>query len=216
MTSAQRLLIVTAHPSKESLNAEITRRFIAGIGAQAEVRERDLYRVGFNPVLSEEEWRSGFSGAVPEDCKVEQEHIQWATCLAWIFPAWNFGLPAILKGYLDRVFLIPGFSFASDATGTTYQGGLLRHHRALVIQTLGSNLQTAYRFGNVASYAAEAVSSLQYAGIRNVQVAQYWNMYRQMPAVPAEIEKILSHAQGLGASFFADTVSGVQIVSSQV
>ena len=165
----ERVLVVFAHPSRDSLNGAILQAYLEGLEeARLDYRLRDLYAIGFNPVLDRDEWMGGFAGKVPPDCAEEQEHILWADALTWIFPAWNFGLPAILKGYLDRVFLIPGFSFQSDDTGSTYHGGLLGHKKALIIQTLGGDLQTGFRFGNVSGYAQTATSSFYYAGLRHV------------------------------------------------
>lgn len=198
----KKLLVVFAHPAREeSLAGAIVDAFVSGATkAGLEVVTRDLYAIGFNPVVSKQDWFDGFVGKVPADCEEEQRHVKWADGLCFIAPAWNWSMPAILKGYLDRAFVIPGFSFASDPNGATYQGGLLTHKKALVIQTLGGALQTGFRFGNVADYAQGLVSALHYCGVRNTHVQQFWNLYKQTkesPQMPALIEK----CRALGAAF---------------
>jgi putative NADPH-quinone reductase len=213
----QRLLVLYAHPSHRGLNGAILDAFLEGIGeAGIEHRLRDLNAIGFKAVLDEAEWVDGFAGKVPPDCLAEQEQVLWADAMAWIFPAWNFSLPAILKGYLDRAFLIPGFAFDSDPDGVVYRGGLLKHKKALIIQTLGGSLQTGYRFGNVSDYCQAAVSSLHYAGIRNTHVAQFWNLYKETAKDSPEVLRILELVRGLGREFDRETVAGVQAVVSPV
>ncbi|MEW5740690.1 MAG: NAD(P)H-dependent oxidoreductase [Myxococcota bacterium] len=197
-----KLLVVYAHPAREeSLSGAILEAFTRGAtSAGLEVRVRDLYALGFNPVVSKQDWFDGFTGKVPPDCEEEQRHVTWADALAFIAPAWNWSMPAMLKGYLDRAFVIPGFSFSSDATGSTYQGGLLKHKKALILQTLGGNLQTGFRFGNVADYAQGLVSAMHYCGIRNTHVQQFWNMYKQTKDAPG-MSALLERCRALGERF---------------
>jgi putative NADPH-quinone reductase len=97
----------------------------------------------------------------------------------------------MLKGYLDRVLMIPQFAFATNAEGTSYQGGLLRHQKALVIQTLGSSLGSGFRYGTVADYCRELTASLYYAGLRQVDVLQFWNLYQlEAPDAQAVLQQV--------------------------
>ncbi len=213
----RKVLVVYSHPAHQCLNGAILDTFLEGLKrAGLEHRLRDLYAMGFNPAPDEKEWRDGFAGIIPDECKREQEHVLWADALVWIQPAWNFSLPAILKGYLDRVFMIPGFSFESDPNGVTYRGGLLKHKKALVLQTLGGGLSNGYRFGNATEYAQALVSSLHYAGIRNTHVTQFWNLYKETQVDSPEIEKVLATVRALAETFDTRPPERVQIVSSLV
>jgi putative NADPH-quinone reductase len=198
----QKLLVVYAHPAREeSLSGAILGAFVEGAqGAGLEVRVRDLYELKFDPVVSKQDWFDGFTGKVPPACEVEQQHVKWADALAFVAPAWNWSMPAMLKGYLDRAFVIPGFSFSSDPTGSTYLGGLLTHKKALILQTLGGSLQTGFRFGNVADYAQGLVSAMHYCGIRNTHVQQFWNLYKQSREAPG-MPALLERCRALGATF---------------
>lgn len=75
-----------------------------------------LYELNFNPVLGASDFISFSKGNTPEDIKEEQEHISWADSITFIYPVWWAGLPAILKGYVDRVFS-HGFAYAYGENG---------------------------------------------------------------------------------------------------
>ncbi|WP_300436782.1 NAD(P)H-dependent oxidoreductase [uncultured Mameliella sp.] len=107
-----RALVLFAHPCPESLSAALHARVVETLEARGwEVDDCDLNAVGFDPVLSEAE-RRGYH-EVPANLQPVAEHVERlraAQALVLVFPVWNFGFPAILKGYFDRVFL-PGVSF---------------------------------------------------------------------------------------------------------
>ena len=107
-----RFLVLYAHPNPESFSAALHRTVVETLRAGGhEVDDCDLYAEGFDPVLSYEE-RIGYLD-VPANRRPVEGYIQRlerAEGLILVYPIWNFGFPAILKGFLDRVFL-PGVSF---------------------------------------------------------------------------------------------------------
>ena len=107
-----RALILAAHPVPDSFNAALYARTVEALeGRGWDVDDCDLYAEGFDPVLSEAE-RRGYHD-VPENIGPVEGYVEWlraAEALVMVFPVWNFGYPAMLKGFLDRVFL-PGVSF---------------------------------------------------------------------------------------------------------
>ena len=136
-----RALILFAHPCQESFNAAVHNVVVETLARRGwQVDDCDLNAEGFNPVLSEQE-RRGYheEPANIEPVKPYVDRLQSADALVMIFPVWNYGYPAILKGFLDRVFL-PGVSFALKDGGirpaltniktlvacTTYGGTRLR------------------------------------------------------------------------------------------
>ncbi|MEM6729012.1 MAG: NAD(P)H-dependent oxidoreductase, partial [Pseudomonadota bacterium] len=104
--------ILFAHPVPESLNAEAHRVVVGTLKEKGwEVDDCDLYAEGFQPVLTEEERRNYHDTAI--NCGPVQEYvhrIRAADAVIFCHPVWNFGYPAILKGWFDRV-LLPGVSF---------------------------------------------------------------------------------------------------------
>jgi NAD(P)H dehydrogenase (quinone) len=107
-----RVLYLYAHPLPESFHAairDVAREGLAAAGHQVDLC--DLYAEGFNPVLSAEE-RRGYHEIPGNRAPVEDyvARLERAEALVLSFPTWCFGLPAILKGWMDRV-LLPGVSF---------------------------------------------------------------------------------------------------------
>jgi putative NADPH-quinone reductase len=106
-----RVLVLFAHPCAESFSAALHGRVVDTLTARGwDVDDCDLNAEGFQPVLTEAE-RRGYHD--PGNIAAVQDHVdrlRAAEALVMVFPVWNFGYPAILKGFLDRVFL-PGVSF---------------------------------------------------------------------------------------------------------
>lgn len=108
----KRALVLFAHPCPESFSAALHARVVERLDhAGWDVDDCDLNTEGFAPVLSEAE-RRGYHEEPDNIAPVAGyvERLRAADALVMVFPVWNFGYPAILKGFLDRVFL-PGVSF---------------------------------------------------------------------------------------------------------
>ncbi|MFA6968895.1 NAD(P)H-dependent oxidoreductase [Bosea sp. (in: a-proteobacteria)] len=107
-----RVLVLYAHPNPESYGAALHQAVVASLReAGHEVDDCDLYAEGFDPVLSRE-GRVGYHDLAGNTLPVAGyvARLRAAEALVLCFPVWNFGYPAILKGFFDRVFL-PGVSF---------------------------------------------------------------------------------------------------------
>lgn len=107
-----RALVLFAHPCPESFSASLHKTVVETLTKRGwEVDDCDLNAEGFNPVLNGAE-RRGYHEVGPnlEPVKTYVERVRRAEALVLVFPVWNFGYPAILKGFFDRVFL-PGVSF---------------------------------------------------------------------------------------------------------
>lgn len=127
-----RHLIVYAHPNPDSFNHAIKETVVAELKARGQpFEERDLYAVGFRPALAREE----LAAEPPEDVRREQDHIRRAEVLVFIFPIWWAGMPAMLKGYFDRVFT---YGFAYTMEGEAFHAGL-PGKKAILINTLGAS-----------------------------------------------------------------------------
>ncbi len=111
-----RALVLYAHPCDESFASALHRTAVDTLQSRGwEVDDCDLYAEGFNPILTAEE-RRGYHEVGPNRAPVEDyvRRIEAADALILSFPVWNFGYPAMLKGFFDRVFL-PGVSFRLEA-----------------------------------------------------------------------------------------------------
>ncbi len=107
-----RVLVIFCHPSPGSFNAALHERVLQVLRERGhEVDDCDLYAEGFDPVLRAEHLAS--YQEVPANRQPVSGYVERllrAEALVLVFPVWNFGLPAMLKGYFDRV-LLPGVSF---------------------------------------------------------------------------------------------------------
>ena len=107
-----RALVLFAHPCEESFAAGVHRVVVDTLMAKGwDVDNCDLNAEGFNPVLTAAE-RRGYHDVTTNTAPVQSyvDRLQQAQALVLVFPVWNYGFPAILKGFFDRVFL-PGVSF---------------------------------------------------------------------------------------------------------
>ena len=108
-----RALVLYAHPCAESFSSALHGVVVERLAARGwEVDDCDLYAEGFQPDLTPEE-RRGYHDTAGNTAPVADHvaRLRRAQALVVVFPVWNYGYPAILKGYFDRVFL-PGVSFA--------------------------------------------------------------------------------------------------------
>lgn len=124
------VLIVYAHPSPGSFNAamlQVALRILRQAGHS--ILLSDLYAMKFNPVLGLKELQGDYSEIQPEIDKVRQ-----AELLLFQFPNWWYGMPAIMKGWVDRVF---AFGFAYD-DHHSFESGLLRGKKAMLSMTVGA------------------------------------------------------------------------------
>ncbi len=130
-----RVLIVTAHPDPQSFTLALAQRMAAGArAAGANVELCDLYREDFDPRLTLSEAKG-----LPTDDPAVQAHIALlvaADALVVVHPNWWGGPPALLKGWIDRVFA-PGAAY--DFEKKIDEGGLpiplLRTRAALIVNT---------------------------------------------------------------------------------
>ncbi len=133
-------VVIVAHPCADSLTHALAARAEAGLrSAGYDVTLLDLYAVGFRAAMSEEE-RSAYHEDQPILDPIVAEHaelITSASAVVFVYPTWWSGLPAILKGWLERV-MVPGVGFTfHERTGKVQPG--LRNIRHLVgISTYGS------------------------------------------------------------------------------
>lgn len=131
-----RHLIIYTHPNENSLNHNLLNTVVETLHARnEEVVVRDLYAIGFDPVLSLNDMQGQRMGKVSADVKTEQEYIAWAEQITFIYPIWWTGLPAVMKGYIDRVFSY-GFAYRYDQG---VQKGLLKGKTTIIINTYGKS-----------------------------------------------------------------------------
>jgi putative NADPH-quinone reductase len=110
-----RVFVLYAHPVETSYNAALHRATVAALKASGhDVDDCDLYAEHFDPVMSRQERLDYHDTAVnTKPVQPYVDRVRAAEALVLCCPIWNYGYPAILKGFSDRVF-VPGVSFRMD------------------------------------------------------------------------------------------------------
>jgi len=134
-----RVHLVHAHPSPASFSATLAARAVEALKAAGhDVDVLDLYAEGFDPVLRPAEWDAFFQpGGASAGARAEIERLRRAEALVLVYPTWWYGLPAILKGWFDRVWA-PGVAFELDPAGGPIRPALTQLRRFVVVTTHGS------------------------------------------------------------------------------
>jgi NAD(P)H dehydrogenase (quinone) len=161
-----RILIIYSNHYENNFNSRLLDRLkskITQIGDELEVR--DLYQMNFDPVLRTRDFEMISAGNPPDDIRKEQELIKWADILLFIYPIWWGGMPAIVKGYIDRVFSW-GFAYKSNGNGPV---PLLTDKKAIIMNSFGQS-RAEYEMGMFA--AMNRVNSEGVFGFSGVQVLQ--------------------------------------------
>lgn len=160
------ILIINGHPNTNSFNASLVNAYKTGsIKAGAQVKEIVIADLKFNPNLAH-----GYQKRteLEPDLLESWSKIQWANHLVWVHPVWWGGLPAITKGFIDRVFL-PGFAFSYKENSVWWEKHLT-NKTAHIITTLDQP-SWYYRM----AYGRPSVnqlkkSTLEFCGVKPVKV----------------------------------------------
>lgn len=162
----KKILIINGHPNKYSFNFGIAKAYQDGaLQSGAEVKEIVIADLNFNPNL-----QFGYQKRMDlePDLVKAWEKIQWADHLVWIHPVWWGGLPAITKGFIDRLFL-PGFAF-KYRENSVWWDKLLKGKTAHIITTLDQpGLYYRFFFGRP-SVNQLRKSVLEFCGVKPVKV----------------------------------------------
>lgn len=132
-------LVILAHPSSDSLSHTLAERAADGLRtAGHEVEVLDLYELGFRAAMSADE-RAAYHGDEPILDPMVAEHAalaQRAQIIVFVYPTWWSGMPAVLKGWLERV-LVPGVAFRFNDAGKV-RPGLAQVRHLVGVSTYGS------------------------------------------------------------------------------
>jgi len=130
-------LVIICHPKRRSFIQLLASTYVASLKSQGHtVTVRDLYRARFDPVLGEGELVGAEKRRVPAAIQREQRHLADAGAIALFFPLWWAFMPAMMKGYIDRV-LTPGFAYDIDVDGMV---PLLSGKKALIFTSSGADM----------------------------------------------------------------------------
>lgn len=162
----KKIAIINGHPNKDSFNFGVTEAYRLGASeAGAEVREIVIRDLNFNPNL-----QFGYQKRMElePDLLKAWEIIQWADHLVWVHPVWWGGFPAIMKGFIDRLFL-PGMAY-KYRENSVWWDKLLKGKTAHIITTLDQPGWYYRLFFGRPSVNQLRKSILEYCGVKPVKV----------------------------------------------
>ncbi len=143
--AALRIAVIVAHPRRRSFTVTMAEAFAeAAREAGAEVTERDLYRLRFDPRLRAEEMPDHFGAQVRPDVARERQAIAGAEVFAFFYPLWFNATPAMMKGYVDRVF---GMDFGYSARQHGGNQPMLRGRKMATFTSSGAPQDWVERSG---------------------------------------------------------------------
>ena len=130
--------VVHSHPLTDSYNHALFRIIVDQLQERHQVIATDLYRERFSPVMTEPERRSYYQPAyAEEEVAPLVQQLRQADGIIFCFPHWWFSMPAMLKGYFDRVWA-PGTAFTHDLNGGRIKPLLTNIKLFGVVTTYGS------------------------------------------------------------------------------
>ncbi|MCG7379150.1 NAD(P)H oxidoreductase [Paenibacillus sp. ACRSA] len=189
------VLVVVSHSRKNSLTFQVTDRFVQGLteaGHSAEIL--DLHGIGFDPLLLEgdEPNLTQEVQVFSPEVQTEMERLKKHDAVAFVFPLWWWHLPAMLKGYIDRVF----------NNGFAYGANKLHHQQILWIALSGVTEQQMQK----RNYD-ESIQNLLNVGIADycgVSRSRVEFLYETLGSKPEHYDQLFNYAYQLGLDYAKD------------
>lgn len=186
-----KVLVVYDHPRRDSLSGAVLDAFVEGLteaGHSAEIA--DLYAEGFDPrmpLADEPDW--GDDDKVYSDAVLaEQARIEHNDAVAFVFPVWWWSVPAMTKGWIDRVW----------NNGWAYGARRLPHQKALMIGIAANSAEGYRKRGyDEAMRVQLVVGIMNYCGIENADLALLYDALE----TDQSREDLIAEARRLGREF---------------
>ncbi|TQK74051.1 putative NADPH-quinone reductase [Brevibacillus sp. AG162] len=162
------ILVIIGHPDPESYCSALAHAYMEGAkGKAAQIRIIDLSQISFDPNL-----KYGYRKRteLEDDLKEAQDLIRWADHLVIVYPTWWGTMPAILKGFFDRV-LLPGFAY-KYREGSSLWDKLLTGKTAHVIVTMDTPSWYNRLIYWQAGHLVMKRNILKFCGIKPVKVTE--------------------------------------------
>lgn len=188
--SRKNVLVVLAHSSSKSYGTALGTAYIQSAERRGHsVRVLRINELAFDPVLH---GGYGVKQDLESDLQSAQAAIRWAGHITLVYPIWWGSLPALLKGFIDRVFL-PGFAFKYES-GMTFPAQLLKGRSAHIIATMDTP-PWYFRWIHLAPGIHQVKkATLEFCGVRPVKALTLGPI---LGSSPRRREKWLSAARTL-------------------
>ena len=173
--------VIVAHPRSDSFTATMALSYReAGAAKRHQIVLRDLYALGFDPCLKESEipWSQHY--ALEDDVVVERELLKDADVFAFFYPIWLNSPPAILKGYLERVFGM-GFAYRRETDGNA---PLLGGRKLISFTSSGAPTEWVIQSG--AWQAMRTLFDGHFAAVCGLEVVDHMHFGGIVPGIRAD------------------------------
>ena len=138
------VLVVLSHPEPKSFSRAVADAYCEGVEAAGHTWElADLYREGFDPVMSERDMQQFQGVPMPRDVQAEQARVERSEAICLVFPTWWYGMPAMMKGWLDRVWSA-GWAYAWQHDP---ENSLLKPRPMTFLMPTGASQRLLERYG---------------------------------------------------------------------
>ena len=161
------ILIIVGHPDPKALSGRIARWYKEGAQAAGhQVRLLDLSIASFDPIL-----HHGYSGAqkLEPALKKAQRDLLWAKHVVIVYPNWWGSMPALLKGFFDRV-LLPGFAFRYDPKRMRSEGLLKGRSARIVLLMRVASKEYRKKYPHRGETVKHSI--LEFCGVRPVRMTE--------------------------------------------
>ena len=195
-----RVMVVHAHPVESSYNRALRDAVIETLQANGhEVDLVDLHAEEFDPVLSRADRirYHDVPGNITPAIQPYVDRLMSTEAIVFVFPVWNYGFPAILKGYLDRVFL-PGVAFVleggDDPEHGTLRPNLTHIRKAAFVTSYGGDRWRTMAMGDPPRRVARRWGWATFRGMRPPDYLAFYDMNKATPErLAAFIRKVKRH-----------------------
>ncbi|HCL6947288.1 NAD(P)H-dependent oxidoreductase [Enterobacter cloacae] len=182
-------LIVTAHPVENSLSQSLAQRIAGKLQEQGtQVEIADLHAEGFSPTMirPDLDLYHGDVSALPDEVLREQQRVERADMLVFVFPIYWWSVPALLKGWFDRVLTVNwAYKVAEDGRIV----GNLRDVPVRLVATAGSDLTGFDKHGYSGAIQTQIIEGVfGFCGLKNVTLDI---LYQADSATPQQVDDFL-------------------------
>lgn len=176
----KKVLVILGHPRSDSLSHALGQAYAEGARQHAEVRILEVNRLEFAlSYPTRTAYDNKVEGVLEPDLQKAQADIQWADHLVFAYPQWWGGVPALLKGFIERVFL-PGFAF-KYRKGSALQDQLLKGKTARLLVTMDApSWWNRWVYRN-AVHNAMLHPTLHFCGVKPVRISEFCVVRKSTP-----------------------------------
>lgn len=183
-------LIVYTHPNHNSLSYSFLQKTVQGLQENARVEEiqvLDLYAESFDPLLVFNESKRRRDMHIDPELEKHRKQLLWAEKIVFVYPIWWGRPPAMLLGYIDRMF---ASNFAYRENGKLLPEGLLKGKSVVCISTMkGPSLYPLFWLNN-AHKVLMRKALFRYVGIKKVKFFEFGGMEKKQGKQEQKLDRI--------------------------